>query len=64
MRKLRHAKSYAPEMENKRVERFACESFYLLLLFFFLSALLFLSPLLVFATALGLLFLSSLWSSV
>ena len=56
MRKLCRAKSFAPEMKNKHVERFMCKSFYLLLYF--------LSPLLVFSDTLELLFLSSSWSSV
>ena len=34
MRKLLRARSSAPEMKKERVEAFACESFYLLLLFF------------------------------
>ena len=52
MRNLLRANSSATEVKNERVEVFACESFYLLLLFF-LSALLFVSA------ALELLFLSS-----
>ena len=56
MRKFCRAKSSALEVKNEHVERSACESFYLLLLF--------LSPLLIFVAALELLFLSSSWSSV
>ena len=56
MQKLRRAQSSTLEVKNEHVERFMCELFYLLLLV--------LSPLLVFAAALELLFLSSSWSSV
>ena len=62
VRKLCCAQSSPPEVKNERVERFACESFYPLLLV--LSALLLLSPFLIFAAALELFFLSFLWSSV
>ena len=37
MRKLYCAQSSAPEVKNERVERFACELFYLLLLVFICS---------------------------
>ena len=37
MRKLRRAKSSASEVKNECVERFVCEWFYLLLLFFIYS---------------------------
>ena len=37
VQKLHHAQSSAPEVKNERVERFACESFYLLLLVFIYS---------------------------
>ena len=37
MRKLRCAQSSTPEVKNERVERFACESFYLHLLVFICS---------------------------
>ena len=36
LRKLLHANSSTAEVKNKRVEAFACESFYLLLLFLYL----------------------------
>ena len=37
VRKLYGAQSSAPEVKNKRMERFACESFYLLLMVFVCS---------------------------
>ena len=42
MQKLLRAKSSAPEVKNERVETFVCESFYLLLLYFYLLSCLYL----------------------
>ena len=42
MRNLLRANSSAAEVKNERVEAFACESFYLLLLFFYLLSCLYL----------------------
>ena len=42
MRKLLHAKSSTPDVKNERVKAFACEPFYLLLLFFYLLSCLYL----------------------